>query len=118
MRYGGINVSQCSIWRQVRSTYAMVHLGGALGHLFFWLPTSISVGQHWGTYQISQKNSGRNEMFLGVDSPFFSTIVIFKHRSLFPLGFLNGFLKRFGLERMEMEGTPRMLSVLYSAARF
>ena len=43
---------------------------------------------------------------LGVDSPFFSTIVLFKNR-LFPLGF-DGFLKRFGsLERMEMEGTPR-----------
>ena len=43
---------------------------------------------------------------LGVDSPFFSTIVLFNSR-LFPRG-LDGVLKRFGsLERMEMEATPR-----------
>ena len=47
---------------------------------------------------------------LGVDSPFFSTIVLFSHRICFPRVF-HGFLKRFGsLERMEMEGTLRGLS--------
>ena len=44
---------------------------------------------------------------LGVDSPFFSTIVLFKN-GLFPLG-VDGFLKEGSLDRMEMEGTPRFL---------
>ena len=47
--------------------------------------------------------------FLGVDSPFFSTIVLFNTDRGFPWD-LDGFLKRFGsLERMDMEGTPRPL---------
>ena len=51
------------------------------------------------------KGIGLLPNFLGVDSPFFSTIVLFKDRSLCPW-VLDGFLKRSGsLERMELEGT-------------
>ena len=40
---------------------------------------------------------------LQIDSPFFSTILLFENRSLFPRS--DGFPERFGcLERMEMEG--------------
>ena len=43
----------------------------------------------------------------GVDSPFFSAIVLVKNRIHFP-GVFAGFLERFGsLERMDMEVTPR-----------
>ena len=54
---------------------------------------------------------------LGVDSPFFSTIVLVKNR-LFP-GVFDGLLKRSGSpERMELEVTPRIPALVRSAADF
>ena len=48
---------------------------------------------------------------LGVDSPFFSTIVLSQRPAVLRSPWVSGgFLERFGsLERMEMEGTPSVL---------
>ena len=48
------------------------------------------------------------KVFLGVDSPFFSTIVLFKNQ-LFPLGF-DGFLKR-RIPGKHGEGSPRVIGI-------
>ena len=50
-------------------------------------------------------------MFLGVDSPLFSAIVLFKNQPFAQV--FGGSLERSGsLERMEMEVTPTIVSVL------
>ena len=53
---------------------------------------------------------GAGALFLGVDSPFFSTIVLFKNQ-LFPFVF-DGFLKR-RISGKNVEGSPRLLRVVF-----
>ena len=56
----------------------------------------------------TQAKGVRVSFFLGVDSPFFSTIVLFKNRICFPR-VLDGFLKR-RIPGKNREGTPRLFS--------
>ena len=47
-------------------------------------------------------------MILGVSSPFFSAIVLFKNQQFRRV--FGGFLERFGFVRMDMEVTPRVIA--------
>ena len=70
--------------------------------------TEIIRNSFWG-------DSFRATIYLGVDSPFFSTIVLVKTQ-LFPWIF-DGFLKRLGsLERMEMGQVPPECPVLFGGS--
>ena len=65
------------------------------------------------------KTAGRFPIALGFHSPFLSTSVLFEHRSLFPLHFFDGVLKRFGsLQGMDMEASPRMFCGFSSSSYF
>ena len=51
---------------------------------------------HHGTTHSGQGSTQGHPEILGVDSPFFSTIVLFKNRQFFSPGFWRGVLDRFG----------------------